>query len=78
MTLLLYSLIVLWFAQDGHRHYQPPPRPWYRSKPGASFADMLATLRCQRVQEGFSQTPVSEQGRREWLQTLLHALKQAA
>jgi len=78
MTMLLYSLIVLWFAQEGHRHYQPLPRPWYRSKPGASFADMLATLRCQSVQEGFSQTPVSEQGRQEWLKTLLHALKQAA
>lgn len=33
MAMLLYSLVVLWFAQAGHRLYQPPlecNRPFYR------------------------------------------------
>ena len=29
MALVLYSLIVLWFHQVGHRHLQFPDRPWY-------------------------------------------------
>ena len=33
----------------GHRHYEPPRRPWYPGKAQASFADMLATLRGQSV-----------------------------
>ena len=45
MALVLYSLIVAWFHQVGHRHVQFPDRPWYRKKREPSFADMLTTLR---------------------------------
>jgi hypothetical protein len=45
MALVLYSLIVLWFHQVGHRQLQFPDRPWYPRKEEPSFADMLATLR---------------------------------
>lgn len=45
IALLLYSLIVLWFAQIGHLLYRPLVRPWYRTKVRPSFADMLRTLR---------------------------------
>jgi DDE superfamily endonuclease len=45
IALLLYSLIVLWFAHAGHPLYRPLVRPWYRHKVGPSFADMLRTLR---------------------------------
>jgi hypothetical protein len=45
MALMLYSLIVAWFHQVGHRHLQFPDRPWYRKKQEPSFADMLTTLR---------------------------------
>jgi len=45
MAMLLYSLIILWFAKVGQRLYKPPHRPWRTHKPHASFADMLATLR---------------------------------
>jgi hypothetical protein len=45
VLLLLYSFVVLWFAQTGHRHWRPQRRPWYPQKQQASFADMLATLR---------------------------------
>lgn len=43
--MLLYSLIVLWFARVGHKLYCPLDRPWYRTKTQPSFADMLRTLR---------------------------------
>jgi len=45
VAMLLYSLIVLWFAHTGHRDWQPSDCPWYHSKTATSFADMLATLR---------------------------------
>jgi SRSO17 transposase len=50
VAMLLYSLIVKWFADEGHRHYRPPITTWY-SKPRASFGDMLATLRRLSLQE---------------------------
>jgi len=45
IALLLYSLIVLWYARVGHVLYRPLVRPWYPKKARASFADMLRTLR---------------------------------
>jgi hypothetical protein len=45
MALLLYSLIVLWFAQVGVHCYKPPDRPWYTKKAHPSFFDMRTTLR---------------------------------
>ena len=58
VAMLLYSLIVLWFASEGHRHYRPLNRPWYTSKTAPSFADMLATLRRVSIrQKIFSLAP---------------------
>jgi hypothetical protein len=51
LAMLLYSLIVLWFARDGHRLYQPLDCPWYTSKAEPSLADMLATLRRHSVRQ---------------------------
>jgi SRSO17 transposase len=45
MALLLYSLVIVWFHQTGHRMLRFPYRPWYRSKREPSFADLLSTLR---------------------------------
>jgi hypothetical protein len=45
LGLVLYSLTVLWFHQEGHRQVRYPERPWYRTKREPSFADMLSTLR---------------------------------
>jgi hypothetical protein len=45
IAMLLYSLIVLWFARVGHKLYRPLVRPWYLKKVRPSFADMLRTLR---------------------------------
>jgi hypothetical protein len=51
MALVLYSLIVLWFHREGHRHLQFPDRPWYRRKREPSFADLLTTLRRESWRE---------------------------
>ena len=45
MAMFLYSLTILWYAQQGHEHLQFPERPWYTRKREPSFADMLTTLR---------------------------------
>jgi len=51
MAMLLYSLIVLWFAREGHRVYKPLDCPWYTAKSEPSFADMLATLKRQTIRK---------------------------
>lgn len=47
MALLAHTLIVLWYAQTGHRcrSARQPTMPWYVAKTGVTFSDMLATLR---------------------------------
>jgi hypothetical protein len=45
MAMVLFSLIVVWFDREGHRHVGFPERPWYRHKEEPSFGDMLTTLR---------------------------------
>lgn len=45
MAMVLYSLIVVWFHREGHRHVDFPERPWYQHKEEPSFGDMLTTLR---------------------------------
>jgi hypothetical protein len=76
--MLLYSLVVLWFSREGHRHYEPPHRPWYPGKTQASFADMLATLRCQSVRGEVFSMGLHGRGSRNVVNALLHAVKLAA
>lgn len=45
LAMPLYSLIVLWFAREGHRQWRPLEYPWYTPKAAPSFADMLGALR---------------------------------
>lgn len=51
LAMLLYSLIVLWFAREGHRQWRPLVCPWYTSKTQPAFADMLGTLRRLSVRQ---------------------------
>ncbi len=76
--MLLCTLIVLWFARGGHRHYRRPNWPWYRTKRQASLGDMLATLRRESVREQVLSTPLCRRGKQRVLKTLLHAVQQAA
>jgi hypothetical protein len=78
MAMLLYTLVVLWFSREGHRHYQPLAWPWYPGKTQASFADMLATLRCQSVRQEVLSMHLHGSGSRNILKRLIHVVKQAA
>lgn len=78
MAMLLYSLVVLWFAAHGHRHHRPPARPWYTTKASASFADMLATLRRQTLREQVLSMGLQGPGSRKVLRTLYAAVQQVA
>jgi hypothetical protein len=70
MAMLLYSLIVVWFVREGHRHYRNIRRPWYRQKDHASFADMLTTLRRESIREKVLLLPPTGPGSRTIIQTL--------
>ena len=78
LAMLLYSLVVLWFASNGHRGYQAPNRPWNRSNTRASFADLLAMLPCQSLKAHVSSYPLSGRGSRKVIETLLQAVQRAA
>jgi len=47
MALFAYSLVVLWYAGEGHRTRFAKSKtvPWYTRKPAVTFTHMLATLR---------------------------------
>ena len=70
MAMLLYSLIVLWFVDEGHHHYRAIKRPWYTTKQHASFADMFATLRRETIHERLLSLPLTGPGSRKLTQTL--------
>ena len=76
--MLLYSLIVLWFAAAGQRCYRPLERPWYTTKRAPSFADMLTTLRRESVRQEVLNTPPHGRGSRKLVATLIHIAQQAA
>jgi hypothetical protein len=78
MALLLYSLVVLWFVEEGHRCYQPIERPWYPHKPHASFADMLATLRKESARELISTLGIRGPGSQKITRVLDHLTQLAA
>ena len=78
LAMLLYSLIVLWFAREGHRSYQPPNHPWYTSKTEPSFADMLVTLRRQSLRQKVLSLALRGPGSRKVKQLLENTVALAA
>jgi hypothetical protein len=74
MAMLLYSLIVLWFAREGHRHWRPIDCPWYTSKTAPSFGDMLATLRRLSIRQQVSTLALHGPGSRKLEQLLENAV----
>ena len=67
MALVLYSLVVLWFDAQGHKHLHFPERPWYRRKREPSFQDMVTTLRRLSWEEKIA-TVVSPSGpHKKWV-----------
>lgn len=78
MAMLLYSLIVLWFARDGHRNWSPFICSWYKSKTQPSFADMLGTLRRLSVRQQVLTLALRGPGSRKVQQLLENVVAVAA
>jgi hypothetical protein len=78
VAMLLYTLIVVWFIQDGDHKYRPAIRPWYRKKRRASFTDMLATLRRESIRERIIRWGLTGPGSRKILHALENTLALAA
>jgi hypothetical protein len=78
VAMLLYTLIVLWFAREGHRAYRPLECPWYTSKADPSFADMLVTLRRLSVTQKVLSLALRGPGSRKVQQLLENAYAHAA
>lgn len=78
LAMLLYSLVVLWFAREGHRSWRPLVCPWYTSKMAPSFADMLGTLRRMSVREQVSTWALRGPGSRKIQQLLENTVTMAA
>jgi len=78
LAMLLYSLLVLWFAREGHRNWRPLVCPWYTSKTAPSFADMLSTLRRLSVRQQVLTLALGGPGSRKIQQLLENAVSMAA
>jgi hypothetical protein len=78
LAMLLYTLIVLWFAREGHRFYRPLDCPWYTSKTEPSFADILATLKRQSIRQTILSLALRGPGSRKIRQLLENTVALAA
>jgi hypothetical protein len=67
MAFVLYSMIVLWFHNTGHRLLTFPERPWYSAKKEPSFADMLTTLRQRSYDDIITTLPLKQTQHKTWL-----------
>jgi len=62
MAMLLYTVIVHWYASEGRRQENLSILPWYTRKTQASFADMLATLKRVSLRQRISALGLSGRG----------------
>ena len=60
MSLVLYSLCIVWYHQGGHRKVKYPDRPWYERKASTSFGDILSTVRRESFMGWFSSVPCND------------------
>jgi hypothetical protein len=77
MALILYSLVVVWFHQTGHRSLRFPFRPWYLQKQEPSFADLLTTLRRVSYDEKTEGLLPKPCGLKTWIAQLTELLSRA-
>jgi len=74
MALFIYSLVVVWFHETGHRFLRFPFRPWYTKKKEPSFADMLTTLRRVSYEEKTPQPLANQLCLKTWIAQLTEFL----
>ena len=67
MALFLYTMVVVWFHQVGHRFLRFPFRPWYLRKQEPSFADLLTTLRRVSYEEQIEPLLPKQSRLKTWL-----------
>ena len=77
MAMFIYSLVVVWFHQTGHRLLRFPFRPWYPKKQEPSFADMLTTLRRVSYDEKTEPLLPERSGLKTWFAQLTELLSRA-
>lgn len=77
MALFLYTLVVVWFHQVGHRFVCFPDRPWYLRKQEPSFADMLTTLRRVSYEEKTPTLALNQCQLKTWIARLTEFLSRA-
>jgi len=78
MAMLLYTLVIHWYASEGRDHERLSILPWYAHKSQASFADMLATLKRLSLRQRISALGLSGRGSRKALAILEKLANQAA
>jgi len=78
MAMILYTLIVHWYALEGRRRERLVILPWYKMKSHASFADMLTTLRRVSLRERISALGLSGRGSRKTYEVLENLVSIAA
>jgi hypothetical protein len=78
MAMLLYGLVVFWFATYGCHHARLPDLPWYPHKREYSFADMLAALRRQNLRTIIFSLGLAKQDRRKIVRILQNTAAVAA
>ena len=77
MALIVYSLVVVWFHQTGHKSVRFPIRPWYPKKEGPSFADLLTTLRRVSYEEKTERLLPNRCGLKTWIAQVTELLSRA-
>lgn len=81
MTMILYSLVVLWYVLDGHAvlsRTQVADDPWYARTGRPAFTDMLAGLRRMSWAEPFLDPPCRTPSRQQMLAAYLARVVAAA
>lgn len=78
--MITYSLVVMWFLTDGHKHTAAatPDDPWYKRTSRPSFRDMLAALRRMGWAEPFLDPPSRDPARQQKLADYLARVAAAA
>ena len=78
LAMLIYTLVIIWFAREGHRHWQLADCAWYATKRHPSFADMLAELKRRSVRGYISSLPPDAMGPRKLFRILENVFNLAA
>ena len=80
LVLYIYDLVILWYAQAGHRltAHSVLPRLWYKQKTSVSFEDILRTLRQATWHEKIFCDPRLDARTRKILEPLIEWAKAVA